>query len=127
MKNEILKSIDDYEHDLCNDGTKIEEAMNLLSNNKMDYFVKRQLLMKMKLDRVAKTLFHEKDHQYFGRILSIHMYRKYMFVGNSNGIIRVFDISNQKESRPLVDNQLRLRVHCIFVTDDGSYCVTGHA
>ena len=54
------------------------------------------------------------------------MSRKYLFVGNSVGIIRVFDIQNQTEKRCLVDNFIRLRVHSIFATDDGRYCVTGH-
>jgi hypothetical protein len=59
MNHEILKAIDCHEHDLCRDGTKIEEAMNLLSNKKMDYFVKRKLLMKTKLDKVSETVYME--------------------------------------------------------------------
>jgi WD40 repeat protein len=50
-----------------------------------------------------------------------------MFVGNSIGYIRVFDIKSSKEMKPLFDDQLNMnKVTCIDITEDGHYLLAGY-
>lgn len=43
------------------------------------------------------------------------------------GIIRVFDTKNQKEMKPLADNQVdRNKVTSISITHDGAYLLAGY-
>jgi WD40 repeat protein len=54
------------------------------------------------------------------------MFSKYIFLGNNVGYVRVLDIVRQTEVRPLCDASVRLKVHSLFITEEGSFCVTGH-
>lgn len=52
-----------------------------------------------------------------------------MFIGNSAGIIRVFDIrlSVNKEMKPLIDAKLdKNKVTTIYLTEDGKYLLSGY-
>ena len=51
-----------------------------------------------------------------------------MFIGNSSGIIRVFDVKNQKEMFPLMDQQnvQNVRITCIDIHKDGAFLMSGH-
>ena len=54
------------------------------------------------------------------------MFDNYIFVGNSMGIIRVFDTKSNKEMKPLMDASLsRNKVTCISITVDGAYLLAG--
>jgi WD40 repeat protein len=55
------------------------------------------------------------------------MFDNYIFVGNSMGIIRVFDTKSNKEMKPLLDATLsRNKVTCISITQDGGYLIAGY-
>jgi len=55
------------------------------------------------------------------------MYQNYLFVGNSQGIIRVFDLKTQKEMKPLIDNALNgNKVTCLEIAEDGAYLISGY-
>ena len=71
---------------------KMEKAMMLLSAERENYKVKRELLTHSELTTIAKYM-QKKDHIYHGRIQCVHMHGNYLFFGNSIGIIRVFDIN----------------------------------
>lgn len=52
-----------------------------------------------------------------------------MFVGNSSGIIRVFDIKSEKEMKPLEDKSLsgeNNRVTSLDISVDGGYLISGY-
>lgn len=50
-----------------------------------------------------------------------------MFVGNSSGIIRVFDLKTQKEMKPLMDPQIGAKkVTSIEIADDGGFLISGY-
>lgn len=51
---------------------------------------------------IAKKL-HQQDHKFYGLVSCIAMLKTFLFVGNSSGIIRVFDLKSQKEMKPLLD------------------------
>lgn len=51
-----------------------------------------------------------------------------MFIGNSEGIIRVFDVKTQKEMMPLKDNSgaSSSRVTSIDIHSGGLFLLSGH-
>lgn len=50
-----------------------------------------------------------------------------MFVGNSSGIIRVFDLKTQKEMKPLMDSQIgQNKVTSLEVAKDGAFMISGY-
>jgi WD40 repeat protein len=52
-----------------------------------------------------------------------------MFVGNSSGIIRVFDLKTEKEMKPLEDKNLageNNRVTSLDISVDGGYLISGY-
>ncbi len=52
-----------------------------------------------------------------------------MFVGNSSGIIRVFDLKSEKEMKPLEDKILAKennRVTTLDISVDGGYLISGY-
>ena len=53
----------------------------------------------------------------------------YIFVGNSTGIIRVFDIKSQKEMKPLMDEGVvgsNNKVTSLDITPDGGFMISGY-
>ena len=100
--------------------------MNLLSFDRENYKVKKKLMMYQSLQQIADLVYLKKDHKYYGRILCVLMFGKYIFLGNQIGIIRVLDVTRQTEVRPLVDESARSKTHSLFATDSGTYLVSGH-
>ena len=50
-----------------------------------------------------------------------------IFVGNSAGYIRVFDIQTQRQMKPLYDDILfQNKVTCIDISEDGHYLLAGY-
>jgi hypothetical protein len=68
-------------------------AMNLLSFDRENYKVKKKLMMYQSLQQIADLVYLKKDHKYYGRILCVLMFGKYIFLGNQIGIIRVLDVT----------------------------------
>jgi WD40 repeat protein len=56
------------------------------------------------------------------------MVQDYIFVGNSSGIIRVFDTKSQKEMKPLMDETYigANKVTCIDISEDGGFLISGY-
>ena len=57
------------------------------------------------------------------------MVQDYLFIGNSAGIIRVFDLKTQKEMKPLMDDsQLgsQNKVTCMEVSPDSAFLISGY-
>jgi len=55
------------------------------------------------------------------------MFGKFVFVGNSQGIIRVFDLETQKEMKPLMDSKLDLnKVTSLDIPPNGGYLLSGY-
>lgn len=55
------------------------------------------------------------------------MIQNYLFIGNSNGVIRVFDMKTEKEMKPLRDDQLGSnKVTCLDISDDGGFLISGY-
>jgi len=104
-----------------------EQASQLLSFNKEYYNVKKELILYSQFPHISHKIYELKDHKYFGIVSCVAMYDNYLFVGNSSGIIRVFDVKTSKEMKPLIDDQVdRVKVTCITLTDDGAYLLSGY-
>ena len=56
------------------------------------------------------------------------MYQNYLFVGNSSGIIRVFDLKSQKEMKPLAEKGEigNNKVSCMEISADGGFLISGY-
>ena len=126
MQQDILVTVEQNENEESKVNTDIEMAMNLLSFDRENYKVKKKLMMYQQLSKIADHVYNNKDHKYYGRTLCVLMFSKYIFLGNNVGYVRVLDIVRQTEVRPLCDAQVRLKVHSLFITEEGSYCVSGH-
>ena len=71
------------------------------------YNVKKELLLYSQFTHISQSLYEDKEHPYFGVVSCINMFRAknciVIFVGNSQGYIRVYDIQSQKQMKPLFD------------------------
>ena len=110
---------------------KIEEANQLLSFDKEFYNVKKELFGYTEFQQISRTLYEETTHQYYGVVSCVRMFRAkngtVIFVGNSTGYIRVFDIQQQKQMKPLYDDSLfQNKVLCIDISEDGHYLLAGY-
>ena len=76
---------------------------------------------------IARKL-NDTDHKYSGIVMSIQILKNFLFVGNSQGIIRVFDVKTQKEMKPLFDNNYTKNegVRCIDINGDGGLLLSGY-
>ena len=85
----------------------IEQASQLFSFDKDFYNVKKELLLYSHFQQISQSLYEDKEHPYFGVVSCINMFRakncSVIFVGNSQGYIRVYDIQSQKQMKPLFD------------------------
>ena len=74
----------------------IEQASQLLSFDKEFYNVKKELLLYSQFQQISQMLYEDTNHPYYGVVSCIKMFRAkngtVIFVGNSSGYIRVFDI-----------------------------------
>ena len=61
-------------------------------------------------------------------VSAVAVVQEYLFVGNSNGIVRVFDLRSQKEMKPLMDSDLigKNKVTCLEISDDGGFLLSGY-
>lgn len=105
----------------------ITQASQLLSFDKDYYDVKKELMTHSCLSAISQKLFEQKEHKYYGPSSCITMFDQYLFVGNSVGIIRVFDTKSNKEMKPLLDEQLmKNKVTCLSITGMGQYLLAGY-
>ena len=109
----------------------IEAASQLLSFEKEFYNVKKELFTFSHFQQISKMLYEETQHQYYGVVSCVRMFRAkngtVIFVGNSAGYIRVFDIQSQRQMKPLYDDSLASnKVMCIDIADDGHYLLAGY-
>ena len=126
MQQDILLTVEQNENEESKVNTDIEMAMNLLSFDRENYKVKKKLMMYQQLTKIADHIYLQKDHKYYGRTLCVLMFSKYIFLGNNVGFIRVLDIVRQTEVRPLCHESVRIKVHALFISEEGTYCVSGH-
>ena len=79
----------------------------MFSFDKDFYNVKKELLLYSQFTHISQSLYEDKEHPYFGVVSCINMFRAknciVIFVGNSQGYIRVYDIQSQKQMKPLFD------------------------
>ncbi len=60
---------------------------------------------------------------------SITVVQDYMFVGNSSGIVRVFDLKSEKEMKPLEEKSVSIegnKVTTLDISSDGGYLMSGY-
>lgn len=64
----------------------------------------------------------------YGVSQCIGLLKNFMFIGNNEGIIRVFDVKTQKEMMPLMDHASTngSRVTSMDIHQDGLYLMSGH-
>lgn len=74
----------------------MEQASQLLSFDKAFYNVKKELLLYSQFQHISQMLYEDTNHPYYGVVSCIKLFRAkngtVIFVGNSSGYIRVFDI-----------------------------------
>jgi WD40 repeat protein len=78
---------------------------------------------------ISLKLYQKRDHQFKGVVSCISIVQDYLFVGNSQGIIRVFDIKSQKEMKPLMDAAQigeNNKVTSIDISFDGGFLISGY-
>lgn len=79
----------------------------ILSFDKEDFWIKKtqnqQLLFTYSsFQKISKKVFGDKQHKYYGvNVSCLTMFERFLFLGNSAGFIRVFDIKSNTEMKPL--------------------------
>ena len=75
----------------------------MLSFDKKFYKLRNKLIDYRDYKDISRKLYAKNDHRLNGVVSSITVVQDYMFVGNSSGIVRVFDLKSEKEMKPLED------------------------
>ena len=106
----------------------IQQASKLLSIDNRFYNVKNTLFMFEDYQTIARKL-HERNHQFDGIVQCIQILNNFLFVGNSQGIIRVFDLQSEKEMKPLMDpiNIGYENVTCIDIHEQAGLLISGYS
>ena len=74
-------------------------------------------------------MYAKNDHRLNGIVSALTVVQDYMFVGNSSGIVRVFDLKSEKEMKPLEEKSLsgeNNRVTSLDISVDGGYLMSGY-
>ena len=76
-------------------------------------------------------LYEDTNHPHYGVVSCIKLFKErngtVIFVGNSTGFIRKFDIETQKHMKPLYDDALfQNKVTCIDISEDGEHLLAGY-
>ena len=71
---------------------------------------------------IARAL-NERTSERYGVSCCVSMVEHYLYVGNSEGLIRVFDLKTQTEMDPL---QSQSRVTCIDIDEASCLLLSGH-
>lgn len=115
--------------------TKEQKSYAVLQYDKNYYnihVIERKLLDQQRLTKVAKCLyskgFARKETE--GLPYCVKQYKNLIFVGISQGLIRIFDHHTDEELKPLVLKKNKVvinRVLSIDVSLDGDYLIAGYA
>lgn len=90
----------------------------------------RKLLDYTLLTKITDFVYNSESFQEQGFAHCISLYSSYIFVGFSNGLIRVFDIRTNEELKglfPKKKKQFSSRVNCMDVSLSGERLVAGYA
>ena len=97
--------------------------------DKRFYNVQKKLLTYQEFKEVAKKLHLVKNHENQGMVSALTVVQDYAFVGNSSGIIRVFDMKTQKEMKALKDESAlgsNNKVTSLDISEDGGFLISGY-
>ena len=105
----------------------LQEANKLLSFTASFYKIDSILMLYEDYPAISKKL-QDMNNKFWGALSCISMIKTFMFVGNSNGIIRVFDMKKQVEMKPLVDYSSigQERVMCMDIDEDSGLMLSGY-
>lgn len=78
----------------------IQQANQILSYDNKYFNTQKQIVVYKEYPTVARLL-QERDLDRYGIPQCINMVEQYLYVGNSEGFIRVFDLKTQREQEPL--------------------------
>jgi WD40 repeat protein len=105
----------------------IQSASQFLSLDFTAYDVDTRLTKIENLHSIARKLTQE-NHKLQGKVQCVNVLKSFLFVGNSSGIIRVFDLRTQKEMKPLLDlNQIKSqRVTAMDINGENGILISGY-
>ena len=110
---------------------KHQNSFNLFSYDKNLYNIHKidkKLMDYQKLNTVSEYVFRPSIKEYEGWPYWIKQYKNLVFVGISQGIIRIFDIKNNEELKPLVIKKNTInRVMSMDINLEGTHLVAGYS
>lgn len=92
--------------------------------------IEKKLVDQQRLTKIAEYLYNPTLREYDGLPYCIRQYQNLIFVGISQGLIRVFDYQTDEELKPLQLKKSKTtinRVLCMDVSLHGEYLVAGYA
>ena len=100
-----------------------EELQQLLSFDQKFYNLHNKLLAYRDLSKIQIQLF-DKQHRFYGIPLCIFSIKGYIYIGNSSGLIRVFETQSQISWGCIGEGHKLSGVSCIDIMED--VMLTGH-
>lgn len=97
--------------------------------DKRFYNVQKKLLTYQEYKEIAKKLHLVKNHEHSGMVSALTVVQEYVFIGNSSGIIRVFDMRTQREMKALRDDGAigsNNKVTSLDITEKGTFLLSGY-
>ena len=76
----------------------------MLSFDHQFFNLKKRLLNYKDYPQIARMAFFDPETPFKGTPTCILVVESHIFIGNANGIIRVFELNSQEEQQPLMDN-----------------------
>ena len=92
--------------------------------------IEKKLMDHNRLIKIADYIYRPSMSEYEGLPYCILQFKQYIFVGISQGIIRIFDYKTDEELKPLILKKRKNvinRVLCMDISLHGEYLIAGYA
>lgn len=112
---------------------KHQNSFSVFSYDKNYYNIhkiEKKLIDPQRLTKIADYIYNPSLREYDGLPYWIKQYKNLIFVGISQGLIRIFDYHTNEELKPLVSKKSKNtinRVLCMDVSLTGEYLIAGYA
>lgn len=112
---------------------KHQNSFSLFSYDKNYYNIhkiEKKLMDHQRLTRIADYIYNPAQEEYKGLPYCIRQYKNFIFVGISQGVIRIFDYSTNEELKPLELKKKKNTINRVMTMDitlHGEYLVAGYA
>lgn len=132
-KMQLLEVVEQNERKSEEDAkTKHQSSFSVFQYDKNYYNINKidkKLMDMQRLNKIADYIYNPSMQQYEGQPYCIQQYKNLIFIGISQGLIRIFDYHTNEELKPLTlkkNKNIINRVECMDISLHGEHLVAGY-